>query len=129
MVAYIKLNSFVNKDRDRNDHLPFGFEGFFYAERKSLNDGWFGFINLSMPDECFYLPIPHSIMEGKLKGIQQMCIPDNLNWWGPINYPDGIVFNIPKLWDITDLIMRVIKQTQHGLFINWPLDPPRIGGD
>ena len=121
VIKYIKDNSVLNEGRDDLTKLPVGFSGFFFSERDGV---YFGFVNLDRPSQSFYLSIPDYFEDTNLYDLQQRWAEYRENEWGERVEERRMGWSVNNFWDITDLVMGGIKR---GLFINWPLDPPRIG--
>ena len=128
MVKYIKDNSVLNLGRRNNEYLPRGFEGFFYSERGSNTSLYFGFVNLNMPSESFYIILKKEARSNSQMILQRLyasATAGNPNDWGGFPAESAVDWGIPNVWDITDLVING-STPKRGLFINWPLDPPRI---
>ncbi|MAH42568.1 hypothetical protein CL614_02485 [archaeon] len=117
VIKYIKDNSVLNEGREILDELPVGFSGFFFSEEYIA---YFGFVNLDRPSQSFYMTFRGGFEDTNLYDMLRKWEIYRKDGWGE----NPQEWNVNNFWDITDLVMGGIKR---GLFINWPLDPPRIG--
>ena len=128
VIKYIKDNSVLNEGReslDKQGHIPLDFQGFFFSERDTK---YFGFINSDRPSQSFYLCFFNDFEDRNLFVLQQNIKDMKVHDWGRNLSGAKYGWSVTNFWDITDLVMRGIS-IKKGLFINWPLDPPRIGDD